>query len=51
MTLTLPPRDEPSVSLRQPVHDAVLASLADGGAWFVGALTVRVRERLAAAAR
>lgn len=47
--LTLPPRDEPSVSLRQPVHDAVLASLADGGAWFVGALTVRVRERLAAA--
>ncbi len=33
-----------------PVQAAVLACLADGGAWFVGALTTRVAERLADAA-
>jgi len=45
--LTLPARGTPPEPVHQPVHDAVLTSLGDGGAWFVGALAARVRDRLA----
>ncbi|UJP38724.1 Lhr family ATP-dependent helicase [Cellulomonas palmilytica] len=40
----LPPHDE--VATTSAVHVAVLDALGDGGAWFVGALTARVRDRL-----
>ncbi|GEK18829.1 Lhr family helicase [Cellulomonas persica] len=44
LTLPAPVPDELTPS---PVRDAVLDCLADGGAWFVGALVARVAERLA----
>ena len=39
----------PDDATSTPLHGAVLASLAGGGAWFVGPLTERVRATLASA--
>ncbi|ROS28164.1 ATP-dependent helicase [Cellulomonas sp. PhB150] len=48
--LTLPPVAEPGPddATSTPLHRAVRAALAGGGAWFVGPLTERVRAELAA---
>jgi ATP-dependent helicase Lhr and Lhr-like helicase len=43
--LTLPPVDADDPTIASAVHGAVLAALEGGGAWFVGPLTDRVRER------
>ncbi|AEI12551.1 ATP-dependent helicase [Cellulomonas gilvus] len=43
--LPAPGPDEPDVAAG-PVHAAVLAALAGGGAWFAGPLAARVRELL-----
>jgi ATP-dependent Lhr-like helicase len=47
--LTLPPVDADDERAATPLHRAVLDALDGGGAWFVGPLTDRVRDRLAAA--
>lgn len=46
LTLPLRPPDDESTST--PLHHAVLTALDGGGAWFLGALTERVRFHLAA---
>ena len=42
--LTLPPLEPDDGALDGALHQAILAALAGGGAWFLGALTERVRQ-------